>query len=726
MPPGHLFNAIPEKVEDVRKKINGRYWRLSVTTALVTVAGAWTGGSQAGMVCVDAAGSAQGSSAAYVNDVACGIDAVAAGDVGSNIPAVSIGHGTSAYGSYSVSVGVNATSGYDAIGVGLLNSQNIAIGGNASAGTVDFLTQGNFGNTAVGFGSYAGGKQGRWANNGWATAIGAGAAATDVGAVAVGVSASATEAGAVAVGNSSNVAGAYGVALGKQSESTFQSVSIGNGARSTEESAIAIGNTAVASGKQSIAVGTYDGFGVTIGGASGERAIAMGYSAKAAGANAISMGSFSSAQPSSSVAVGYAAHSTGTGALAFGAGSSAINQNDVALGANSATSTVHTGTISLFGSSAAAAAIQANGVVSVGTPTQERQIQNVAAGVVSAASTDAVNGSQLFGAVQGINNQGTSLAATLGGGATYSSASGTVTGWRATIGATSYTDIASAIEATAGAAAEAGASSVKYETNPDGSPNYKRVTLTGAGGTVISNVANGIVDTDAVNVGQLKAAVSGLLTGDGLAVRYVADVTGKPTNAIALTGDGTGSPVRISNVAVGIQDSDAATYGQVRNQVAYDTDGSGARTNTISLSGTAAQPVTISNLAAGTKTTDAVNLGQLNGVRDQAYRYTDSKVAELKAYTDNRFEALSGDIRSVQTEARAGIASAMAAAQLRYGTTPGKLSVGASVGGFKDATSVAVGFGFTSADAALVMNGSVGVSTNTGDVAWGVGMSYSF
>ncbi|WP_304673215.1 YadA family autotransporter adhesin [Neisseria blantyrii] len=58
-----------------------------------------------------------------------------------------------------------------------------------------------------------------------------------------------------------------------------------------------------------------------------------------------------------------------------------------------------TGTVNGF------AGARAHGAVSVGASGEERRIQNVAAGEISATSTDAINGSQLYAATKGIADQ---------------------------------------------------------------------------------------------------------------------------------------------------------------------------------------------------------------------------------------------------------------------------------------------------------------------------------
>jgi autotransporter adhesin len=73
------------------------------------------------------------------------------------------------------------------------------------------------------------------------------------------------------------------------------------------------------------------------------------------------------------------------------------------------------------------------------------------------------------------------------------------------------------------------------------------------GNRQITGVAAGSADTDAVNVAQLKAVDEKIDGTDKLAVKYDADSSGNPTNTISLTGDGSGAPVRITNVAIGAE-----------------------------------------------------------------------------------------------------------------------------------------------------------------------------
>src|SRR5699024_4573052 len=87
------------------------------------------------------------------------------------------------------------------------------------------------------------------------------------------------------------------------------------------------------------------------------------------------------------IAIGDRSEARKTHAIAIGSEATATNSQDVALGAGATTETQHTGTFTLDGSTAAGLNSGA-AVVSVGAEGKERQIQNVAPGVLSDSSTD--------------------------------------------------------------------------------------------------------------------------------------------------------------------------------------------------------------------------------------------------------------------------------------------------------------------------------------------------
>src|SRR2546429_634719 len=76
--------------------------------------------------------------------------------------------------------------------------------------------------------------------------------------------------------------------------------------------------------------------------------------------------------------------------------------------------------------------------------------------------------------------------------------------------------------------------------------------------------------------------------------------------------------------------------------------------------------------------------------------------------------SLSNEIHDTRHEARAGIALAMAAGNIRYDDRPGKFSVGVGGGGFIDEAGGALGVGYTSESQRVRVNLSGG-ATGRGD-----------
>lgn len=117
-------------------------------------------------------------------------------------------------------------------------------------------------------------------------------------------------------------------------------------------------------------------------------------SASQTGTNALGCGDSASASGSGASSYGQNANASGANSVAIGNGATASVDHSVALGANSVASPVSIGTHTINGGAIAALG-SLGGTVSIGSPGAERQIQNVGAGIVSATSTDAINGSQL-------------------------------------------------------------------------------------------------------------------------------------------------------------------------------------------------------------------------------------------------------------------------------------------------------------------------------------------
>lgn len=213
-------------------------------------------------------------------------------------------------------------------------------------------------------------KLGDWRSN--SVAIGSENIAAGSSALAVGHESKALMNEAIAVGHSANA------------ERTW-STAIGTRANASEVRSQAIGYEAKAAGYKANAIGS----GAQ---AQGERANAFGSDAHAAADYAMAIGDHSVASDANSVAIGYKSQS----APATSVNSASVATTSITSGAPIATHTY--GGFAGVGSAA-------KGSVSVGQVGQERQIKNVAAGEISATSTDAVNGSQLFSVANDLQNQ---------------------------------------------------------------------------------------------------------------------------------------------------------------------------------------------------------------------------------------------------------------------------------------------------------------------------------
>ncbi|TPH20645.1 hypothetical protein EUX52_07450 [Haemophilus haemolyticus] len=241
---------------------------------------------------------------------------------------------------------------------------------------------------------------------------------------------------AIAIGVSTVSGSGFGVAIGKnaRAEKGGQSIAIGGGNNSGEgavakgSQSIAIGGNTIAEGDSSIAIGgddVDDAVKATVtytnpqNGASKTDTIKQAFqdltgvdilnprwtptkaynAATAIGMKAeakelaVSMGTLARAQKVNSVALGSGALATLDNAIALGAGSKTDKQ-----GTKQTQTTVQGITYNWAGGDKTSI----GDVVSVGSAGFERQIKNVAAGEVSNISTDAINGSQLYGVLSNL------------------------------------------------------------------------------------------------------------------------------------------------------------------------------------------------------------------------------------------------------------------------------------------------------------------------------------
>ena len=239
---------------------------------------------------------------------------------------------------------------------------------------------------------------------------------------AMGYSATADGQNAVAVGYSNTASNKDSVAIGNTNQSTNQgSVTVGYGNNATNDNAVAIGRSTNASGLLSTAIGngatsqgTYDvaiGSDVT---ANGNNSVAIGRNAKTSNTSSLAIGVYgtkgTSATGAYSIAMGRDVTASAESAIAIGKDAVSDKKNAVAIGSGTDTSSVATAQSSTtiagksysWSKGVLSGADLAGMQVSVGKSGAERQIKNVAAGEVSANSTDAINGSQLYAVASGL------------------------------------------------------------------------------------------------------------------------------------------------------------------------------------------------------------------------------------------------------------------------------------------------------------------------------------
>ena len=200
----------------------------------------------------------------------------------------------------------------------------------------------------------------------------------------------------------------YTVAIGNQARvSSYDSVAIGNGAFVSGESSVALGRTNNVTGENSVAIGANNG---TVAG--GQSAV-VGYNNKiGADKEQLVFGSNSETNGQGSLLFGTHAKSVATDAVAFGNNTIADKANAVAIGTNSVTDdAVGVEGITINGTKHVFAGEQPASVVSFGSKARagaggvtqyNRQLTNVSAGQISADSLDAINGSQLYAAIDEI------------------------------------------------------------------------------------------------------------------------------------------------------------------------------------------------------------------------------------------------------------------------------------------------------------------------------------
>ena len=437
----HIYKVIWSKTKNawvVVSEIAKRDGKSSVKSVVTSLAGKSMAAVMVAMVMCGGVASADtqygtGATASQGRATAIGENADA-----NKTGATAIGYGAKSLAEEAIAIGDYATANSgSAISIGTANAtglKSIAIG--TSTMTKDESSVA-IGNNAVVMKSHG-------------IAIGTSTQAQDFGSVVIGRAAYAK---GIAIGDGSFDTGG-GVALGHGAKSQGSGIGIGWGATST--SGISLGNYATGSdGSVSIGISSnaYD------------HSIAIGESATVNGSYSISMGLRNIVKSDKSGAIGYQSHmdndaietyvlgntngdasnlikaknsgifgnsnqtgqSTITGIRVIGNNNTVKSSNVMVMGNNVTVDTGYDGAVVLGHQSATQAytnptdttvsgltlsasryagkggSLAQGSILSIGDTNKERQIKNVAAGVISATSTDAVNGSQLYEAVRAVS-----------------------------------------------------------------------------------------------------------------------------------------------------------------------------------------------------------------------------------------------------------------------------------------------------------------------------------
>ena len=336
-----------------------------------------------------------------------------------------------------------------------------------------------------------------------------------------------------------------------------------------------------------------------------------------------------------------------------------------------------------------------------GVDAGNKKVTNVADGDINATSKDAVNGSQLYQAVNNINKNVNAAKTELEEGDNV-----TITSRVGNNGQTIYKVSSTDNSAHVQGGSDAVSVTKAETTRKDGSTTVTDYTVDLSSKTK-DDIKKGVDAHDTVTnkgltfnadkgtTGAKKLGSQVAVNGDNKNIETVADTNGVK---VKLKDDINVNSVTANTFKAG--DTIVNTKGV---QVAAKDDRGNNTNVVINEKGINAGNTRIQNVAAGRADTDAVNVSQLKGAVTQ----------------------IGNHINKMDKNLRAGIAGAMAAGGLYHATLPGKSMVAAGAGTYKGESAVAVGY------SRLSDNGKVGikfsVNTNTrGDAGAAASVGYQW
>lgn len=689
------------------------------------------------------------------NGIAIGTEAYTKG-----VSSVSIGAGAHVEGQHAAAYGNDSTAtGDDSIAMGYsakaTGDREATALGNESEATSSFAT-------ALGSTSHAYGES--------STAVGYQSKATDVNSTALGYSSNASGEYSIAVGDA-DASGDSSIAVGKSSQSTDKyTISIGSSSGASAEKAIAIGYLSKAKGESSIAIGdssnTFDNtkaialgsyskvnkgsnYSTAIGTSSnvtGNQSTALGAYNNVSGDYSAALGGYdNNVNGTESVAVGgYNASASSNYATALGSRTKVSAERGTALGYKASVESAYNVSLGAMSNDTAgvggykdkskgdlvatasnwdkdnewlwgqqvhvgdfAGWQAAGGTVSVGYKGFERTITNVAAGRISADSTDAINGSQLYQVAGNLQNQideikendhyhtvnGNDKGTTDSGNTTDSTAGGNT-------GAAGNVDSSSGNE-TVGNATQGQAGPVAGNGDVAGGTNTDPVGDTpDLGGGYVPEGGDGNLlikwDTDAQGNKYYDIILNKDLSIDNIHVNEEITVG----DSVSITDE----HINIGDVNIS---KDKITVG---DNVTINDDSVNVGDITINENNIDMNNHKIVNVAEGTAGTDAVNVNQLN---------------RLEQNITNQVTNLNGKVNRLDDKINkvgAGAAALAALHPLDFDPDD-KLSFSAGIGHYKDSTAAAIGAFYQPNDDTLF---SIGGTIGNGEEMVNAGVSIRF
>ncbi len=592
------------------------------------------------------------------NAIAMGTNATV-NDNGQNSIAIGNGATISENSTASIAMGLNAQ-------VDTAGNNAIAIGSSAHAGGVGGIAIGKkAGTIGATTGAVAIGINAQAASN--SIVMGQNAIADAAQTVAIGYGAKSHSSYGAAIGAFAEVgSNSYGLALGGYSRvgnSAKKSIAIGTSGRGYTEGrtevkdgasySIAMGGktTVGENAEQSVAIGGYQAivgdnakYSTAIGtfsdiAANVEHGTAVGYNTNVDANYGTALGNGASANGEWSTALG-ASTNAKQQATAVGSNAQALAGNSVAVGVNSSVAegadySVALGTSSKveegdaftttdledfkkkLGDTYNAAwnitsADGTLGVVSVGAKGKERRLVNVARGRIDADSTDAVNGSQLYGLASDLNEKFAYLDDKIN---------------NISITGDDNINVSKPADGEGGTETPGtGSTSPSFDITMSDNPQFGGHADDGQGHAANGSVTVVGTGTDGtahkVVVDGATGTVSGLSNTEWDWNKY-----GKPAKEGGYAGS--------TNAA-----TESQLQGALEGTVQYDRDENGNVDKTNVTLNKGGDSVTIHNVAAGTADTDAVNVSQLNQAWDQINNNTTAitnignKVGELDSRID--------------------------------------------------------------------------------------------